>query len=119
MFVTLRFKVIPQSKKDYEEISKLMRLYGSTVRYAYNRFLDGYSKNEVYHLVRQTFKDLPSWYVESAIGEALEILRSVKSKGENPRKDVSLLKPILIQGKWEKVVSRLDSFCLGEAGIIT
>ncbi|MFZ8805660.1 MAG: IS200/IS605 family accessory protein TnpB-related protein [Candidatus Calescibacterium sp.] len=88
MFVTLKFKVIPQSKEDYEELSKLMRLYGSTVRYAYNRFLDGYSKNEVYHLVRKTFKDLPSWYVESAIGEALEILKSVKSRGGNPRKVV-------------------------------
>jgi len=88
MFITLRFKVIPQSKEDYEEISKLMRLYGSAVRYAYNRFLDGHIKNEVYHLVRKIFKDLSSWYVESAIGEALEILRSVKSKGGNPRKVV-------------------------------
>jgi IS605 OrfB family transposase len=88
MFVTLSFKVIPQSKEDYEEISKLMRLYGSVVRYAYNRFLENRSKKEVYHLVRKTFKDLPSWYVESAIGEALEILRSVKSRGGNPRKVV-------------------------------
>ena len=68
MFITLRFKVIPQSKEDYEEISKLMRLYGSVVRYAYNRFLENRSRNEIYHLVRKTFKDLPSWYVESAIG---------------------------------------------------
>jgi IS605 OrfB family transposase len=88
MFVTLRFKVIPQSKEDYEEISKLMRLYCSVVRYSYNRFLENRSKKEIYHLVRQTFKDLPSWYVESAIGEALEILRSIKSRGENPRKVV-------------------------------
>jgi IS605 OrfB family transposase len=88
MFITLRFKVILQSKEDYEEISKLMRLYGSAVRYAYNRFLDGHIKNEVYHLVRKTFKDLPSWYVESAIGKALEILRSVESRGGNPRKVV-------------------------------
>jgi IS605 OrfB family transposase len=88
MFITLRFRVIPQSKEDYEEISKLMRLYGSTVRYAYNRFLDGHSKNEVYHLVRKTFKDLPSWYVDSAIKEALEILKRIKSRGGNPRKVV-------------------------------
>jgi IS605 OrfB family transposase len=88
MFVTLRFKVIPQSKEDYEEISKLMRLYGSVVRYAYNRFLENRSRNEIYHLVRKTFKDLPSWYVDSAIGEALEILKSVKSRGGNPKKVV-------------------------------
>ena len=88
MFVTLRFKVILQNEKDYEEISKLMRLYGSAVRYAYNRFLDDHNRNKVYFLVRKTFKDLPSWYVESAIGEALEILRSVKSRGGNLRKVV-------------------------------
>jgi IS605 OrfB family transposase len=88
MFVTLKFKVILQSKEDYEEISKLMRLYGSVVRYTYNRFLENRSKSEVYHLVRKTFKDLPSWYVESAIGEALEILKSVKSRGGNLRKVV-------------------------------
>jgi len=97
MFITLRFKVIPQSKEDYEEISKLMRLYGSAVRYAYNRFLENRSKNEVYHLVRKTFKDLPSWYVESAIGEALEILESVKSRGENPRKVVFGSKELFVK----------------------
>jgi hypothetical protein len=42
MFVTLSFRVIPQSKEDYEEITKLMRLHGLAVRYAYNRFLDDY-----------------------------------------------------------------------------
>ena len=88
MFITLRFKVIPQSKEDYEEISKLMRLYGSALRYAYNRFLDNHSRNEVYFLVRKTFKDLPSWYANSAIEEASEILKSVKSRRENPRKVV-------------------------------
>jgi len=65
-----------------------MRLYGSVVRYAYNRFLENRSKNEVYRLVRKTFKDLPSWYANSAIEEALEILRSIKSRGGNPRKVV-------------------------------
>jgi IS605 OrfB family transposase len=88
MFVTLKFKVILQSKEDYEEISKLMRLYGSVVRYAYNRFLENRSRNEIYHLVRKTFKDLPSWYVDSAVREALETLESVKSRGGNPRKVV-------------------------------
>jgi hypothetical protein len=39
MFFTLRFKVLPQSKGDYEEISKLMRLYGFAVRYGYKRCL--------------------------------------------------------------------------------
>jgi IS605 OrfB family transposase len=65
-----------------------MRLYNSAFRYAYNRFLDNYSKNEVYHLVRQVFKDLPSWYVSSAIEEAVEKLKSIKSQGINPRKVV-------------------------------
>jgi len=88
MFITLRFKVIFQNEEDYEEISKLMRLYGSAVRYAYNRFLDNHSKNEVYHLVRKVFKDLPSWYADSAIEEAREILKGVKSRGGNPKKVV-------------------------------
>jgi predicted transposase len=44
VFVTLCFRVIPQSKEDYEEVSKLMRLYGSAVRYAHNRFLENRSK---------------------------------------------------------------------------
>jgi IS605 OrfB family transposase len=88
MFITLRFKVIPQSKEDYQELSKLMRLYCSAFRYAYNRFLDNYSKNEIYHLVRQVFKDLPSWYANSAIEKAIEKLKSIKSQGINPRKVV-------------------------------
>jgi IS605 OrfB family transposase len=88
MFVTLSFRVIFRNKEDYKETSKLMRLYCSTVRYAYNRFLDNYSKNEIYHLVRQVFKDLPSWYANSAIEEALEKLKSIKSQGINPRKVV-------------------------------
>ena len=88
MFITLRFRIIPQSKKDYQELSKLMRLYSSAFRYAYNRFLDNYSKNEVYHLIRQVFKDLPSWYANSAIEEAIKKLKSIKSQGINPRKVV-------------------------------
>jgi IS605 OrfB family transposase len=88
MFVTLRFRIIPQSKEDYQELSKLMRLYSPAFRYAYNRFLDNYSKNEVYHLIRQVFRDLPSWYANSAIEEAVEKLKSIKSKGINPRKVV-------------------------------
>jgi IS605 OrfB family transposase len=86
MFVTLRFKIIPKNGEDYRELLKLMRLYGSALRYAYNRFLDNYNRTEIYRLIRKMFKDLPSWYVNSAIEEAKRILKNVKSKGINPRK---------------------------------
>ena len=46
MFVTLSFEIILESKEDYEEISKLMRLYCFAVRYAYNRFLENHSKKK-------------------------------------------------------------------------
>ncbi|MDT7880472.1 MAG: IS200/IS605 family accessory protein TnpB-related protein [Candidatus Hydrothermia bacterium] len=87
-----------------------MRLYNSAFRYAYNRFLDNYSKNEVYHLVRQVFKDLPSWYVNSAIEGAVEKLKSIKSQGINPRKVVfggkknfeKLCKHHLVEREWHE-----------------
>jgi len=141
MFITLRFRVIPQSKQDYQELSKLMRLYGSAYRFAYNRFLEGKSKNEVY-----IYKQNPIKEEIKKIKKGLTLLKSLQSKPEGlpgaygrnsgnhqnlwqalevalttflPEKQCfSPLKPILVQGKWERVVRRLGPLCFGGAPVL-
>ena len=51
--LTLRFKLIENSKEDLEILKNLMKLQSSDVRYAYNRIREGYTDKDIYHLIKE------------------------------------------------------------------
>jgi len=59
IYITLRFKLIENSKEDLEILKNLMKLQSSAVRYAYNRIREGYADKDIYHLIREKFPSLP------------------------------------------------------------
>jgi IS605 OrfB family transposase len=73
MYITLRFKLIENSKEDLEMLKNLMKLQSSAVRYAYNRIREGYADKDIYHLIREKFPSLPTRYIPSAINKAKSI----------------------------------------------
>jgi len=73
MYITLRFKLIENSKEDLEILKNLMKLQSSAVRYAYNRIREGYTDKDIYHLIREKFPSLPTRYIPSAINKAKSI----------------------------------------------
>ncbi|MFZ8847432.1 MAG: IS200/IS605 family accessory protein TnpB-related protein [Candidatus Hydrothermia bacterium] len=80
MFITLRFKILPKNNKDKQMILNLMRAYSSCHRFVYKRLLENYKEKEIYKLSREKFKDLPTWFILSAISEAKDLLKSKKRK---------------------------------------
>jgi transposase, IS605 OrfB family, central region len=73
MYITLRFKLIENSKEDLEILKNLMKLQSSAVRYAYNRIREGYADKDIYHLIREKFPSLPTRYITHAINKAKSI----------------------------------------------
>jgi len=73
MYITLRFKLIENSKEDLEILKNLMKLQSSAVRYAYNRIREGYTDKDIYHLIREKFPSLSTRYIPSAINKAKSI----------------------------------------------
>ncbi|MDN5332185.1 MAG: hypothetical protein PWP45_1410, partial [Tepidanaerobacteraceae bacterium] len=64
--VTIQAKLIFDSNEDKQEVLDLMRRWSSCVRFAYNRLLEGYSRNELKRELQGIFS-LNSRYVDDAI----------------------------------------------------
>jgi IS605 OrfB family transposase len=73
MYITLRFKLIENSKEDLEMLKNLMKLQSSAVRYAYNRIKKGYKDKDIYRLIKEKFPNLPTRYIIHAINKAESI----------------------------------------------
>jgi predicted transposase len=93
MFISLQFK-LELKKEDKEKLIKLMRKQSSAIRVAYNMLKElekEETKNphsQIYHRLRQLFPELPTGYI---------------------------LKPLLVEGVWDRVRSRLVPLEVGGA----
>ncbi|MCF6097669.1 IS200/IS605 family accessory protein TnpB-related protein, partial [Thermovorax subterraneus] len=83
--VTIQAKLIFQSNEDKQEVLDIMRRWSSCTRFAYNRLLEGKSRNELKRELQEIFS-LNSRYVDDAIMKAKSVLESCKERGENPGK---------------------------------
>ncbi|MDN5332665.1 MAG: hypothetical protein PWP45_1890, partial [Tepidanaerobacteraceae bacterium] len=83
--VTIQAKLFFDSNEDKQEVLDLMRRWSSCVRFAYNRLLEGKSRNELKRELQGIF-NLNSRYVDDAIMKAKSVLESCKERGENPSK---------------------------------
>jgi len=83
--ITIQAKLGFQSKEDEQRVLDLMRRWSSCVRFAYNRLLEGKSRNELKRELQGGFS-LNSRYVDDAIMKAKSVLQSCKERDENPRK---------------------------------
>jgi IS605 OrfB family transposase len=83
--ITIQAKLGFQSEEDEQRVLDLMRRWSSCVRFAYNRLLEGKSRNELKRELKGVF-NLNSRYVDDAIMKAKSVLQSCKERDENPRK---------------------------------
>ncbi|KXG75391.1 hypothetical protein AN618_19030 [Fervidicola ferrireducens] len=83
--LTIQAKLIFQSTEDKREVLDIMRRWSSCARFAYNRLLEGKSRNELKRELQWIF-NLNSRYVDDAIMKAKSVLESCKERGENPSK---------------------------------
>jgi hypothetical protein len=109
MFVSLQFK-LELKKEDKEELIRLMRKQSSAIRVAYRRLL--------INLV-QSLQGEPSG-CEGANGrnstwQVLRVALLFPILGKVLPRDLSPLKPILVEGVWDRVRSRLASLEVGGA----
>ncbi|HBT19905.1 MAG TPA: transposase [Peptococcaceae bacterium] len=81
--ITIQAKLTFPSEGDEQIVLDLMRRWSSCMRYAYNRLLEGYSRNELKRELQGVF-NLNSRYVDDAIMKAKSVLESCKERGENP-----------------------------------
>jgi len=83
--ITIQAKLGFQSKEDEQRVLDLMRRWSSCVRFAYNRLLEGKSRNKLKRELQGGFSLNPR-YVDDAIMKAKSVLQSCKERDENPRK---------------------------------
>ncbi len=95
-----------------------MHVQSSAIRFIYNRIREGKKETEIYKFVKEIFK-LPSWYVSSTFQKAKslkvsqiawQVLKSVLVLSLLERsfaREFSPLKPVIIEGKWQRRTSRL------------
>ncbi|MGB9813635.1 MAG: IS200/IS605 family accessory protein TnpB-related protein [Thermovenabulum sp.] len=83
--ITIQAKLVFDSKEDKQEVLDLMRRWSSCARFAYNRLLEGKSRNTLKKELQGIF-NLNSRYVDDAIMKAKSVLESCKEREENPRK---------------------------------
>lgn len=83
--LTIQAKLVFDNEKDKQAVLDLMRRWSSCTRYAYNRLLEGHTRNELKRELQGVFS-LNSRYVDDAIMKAKSILKSCEEKGENPSK---------------------------------
>jgi IS605 OrfB family transposase len=83
--ITIQAKLIFDSNEDKQEVLDLLRRWSSCARFAYNRLLEGKSRNELKRELQGIF-NLNSRYVDDAIMKAKSVLESCKERGENPSK---------------------------------
>ena len=83
--ITIQAKLIFDSSEDKQEVLNLMRIWSSCARFAYNRLLEGCSRNELKRELQGVF-NLNSRYVDDAIVKAKSVLESCEERGENPDK---------------------------------
>jgi len=79
MYITLRFKLIENSKEDLEALKNLMKLQSSAIRYAYNRIKEGYTNKDIYRLIKEKFPKLSTRYIIHTIIKA----KSINKEHEN------------------------------------
>jgi len=83
--ITIQAKLTFPSKEDEQIVLDLMRRWSSCMRYAYNRLLEGSSRNTLKRELQGVF-NLNSRYVDDAIMKAKSVLESCKERDENPSK---------------------------------
>jgi len=109
MFVSLQFK-LELKKEDKEKLIKLMRNQSSAIRVAYNMLKELEKEKtrnphaQIYQRLRQLFPELPTKYIDSAIYKVALLFPIL---GRVLPRDLSPLKPVLVEGVWDRVRSRL------------
>jgi len=83
--ITIQAKLTFSSKEDEQAVADLMRRWSSCMRYAYNRLLEGSSRNTLKRELQGVF-NLNSRYVDDAIMKAKSVLESCRERDENPSK---------------------------------
>jgi len=83
--ITIQAKLTFPSKEDEQIVLDLMRRWSSCMRYAYNRLLEGSSRNTLKRELQGVF-NLNSRYVDDAIMKAKSVLESCRERDENPSK---------------------------------
>jgi len=83
--ITIQTKLTFPNKEDEQIVLDLMRRWSSCVRFAYNRLLEGKSRNKLKRELQGVFS-LNSRYVDDAIKKAKSVLESCSEKHENPSK---------------------------------
>ncbi|MER3558026.1 MAG: transposase, partial [Thermus sp.] len=83
--IGVQARLVFSSGEDRELVLDLMRRFSSSVRYAYNRLLEGWGRNELKRHLQGVFY-LNSRYADDAILKAQATLDSAKERGQNPRK---------------------------------
>ena len=109
MFVSLQFR-LELKKEDKEDLMRLMRKQSSTIRVAYRRLL--------INLVQSLQSEPSSCEGANGRNSARQVLRVAllfPILGKVLRRDISPLKPILMEGLWDKVRSRLAPLEVGGA----
>ncbi|WP_271628791.1 IS200/IS605 family accessory protein TnpB-related protein [Caldicellulosiruptor sp. DIB 104C] len=82
---TIQVKLVFDINEDKRKVLDLMRRWSACKRYAYNRLLEGYERNELKKQLQKIF-NLNARYVSDAVMKAESLLKSCEERGENPRK---------------------------------
>ncbi|SDE46376.1 transposase, putative, N-terminal domain-containing protein, partial [Thermus arciformis] len=89
-FTGVQALLVFPSEEDRKATLDLMRRFSAAVRYAYNRLLEGQTREELKRadgFLCTSFR-LNTRYADDAILKAQAVLDSARERGENPRKVV-------------------------------
>jgi predicted transposase len=137
--ITLSFELNFERKEKREKVIKLMRLQSSAIRFIYNRLKEGKTDNEIYKLTQEKFNSLPAWNINSAIRKDRQYTTDDGTDGRNPERgrvaktilqsgwqvlrvtvpfpilgrtpsrDLSPLKPVLVEGVLDRSQEHVSS----------
>jgi predicted transposase len=122
--ITLSFKLSFERKEEREQVIKLMRLQSSAIRFIYNRLKEGKTDNEIYKLTQERFNSFgrnpeQGRVAKTILQSAWQVLRVAVPfpiLGRTSSRGLSPLKPVLVEGVWDRVKNRLAPVGLAGAG---
>jgi predicted transposase len=85
--ITLHCKLTFEDEKDRQTLIGLMRKFSSCYRYAFNRLLEGHTRENLKKQLQKVF-NLNSRYCGDAVLKAQSLISACKERGKNPKKVV-------------------------------
>jgi transposase, putative, N-terminal domain len=115
--ITLSFKLSFERKEEREKVIKLMRLQSSAIYFIHNRLKEGKTDNEIYKRTQEKFnyfgrnpeRERVAKNILQSAWQVLRVAVPFPILGRTPSRDLSPLKPVLVEGMLDRSQEHVSS----------